>query len=59
MLPDPVEHPFAEMLQADPEPRGWSADRAHARIRLLAGATGLAGVTLILALLLTGAPTHG
>lgn len=51
--------PFAEALQAEPAPIPWTAERAHARIRLLAGAVGLSGVALILVLLITGAPTNG
>lgn len=59
-----AEYPFAEALQNDDEaivaaPSGWSADRAHARIRFLTGFTGLIGVALVVALLVIGAPAHG
>jgi hypothetical protein len=75
---NPAEYPFAEALQEDREPaapsgwpaderreveRGWSADRAHARIRLLAGIVGLGGTALIVAILvmhqIAGGSAHG
>lgn len=67
----PAEYTFAEALQDEdaavvPSPQSgcppvpaWSADRAHARIRFLAGFTGLIGVALIVTLLVMGAPAHG
>ncbi|HQS95061.1 MAG: hypothetical protein B7X90_01915 [Novosphingobium sp. 17-62-19] len=65
LLPDyDAPLPLAEALQAEAEPHTpaplpWNAERAHARIRFLAGALGLSCVALILALLITGAPAHG
>ncbi len=41
-----AEHREAEL--------SWSADRAHARIRLLAGIVGLGGTALIVAILVMG-----
>jgi hypothetical protein len=62
-MTDNEDLPFAEALQADTNQqiaqRGWSADRAHARIRLLAGFVGLIGSALAVALLVMGAPAHG
>ena len=61
---NPAEYPFAEALQNDDEPivaapSGWSAERAHARIRFLVGFIGLIGVAFVVALLVMGAPAHG
>lgn len=52
------------MFSSPPEtpPHGhpsWTASRAHARLRLLAGMVGLVGTALIVALLIMGGVAHG